>query len=155
MDNHAIAEVTDHEGVLAMQVMAVGGQLIAMDLREIAAVTEWRQPTPLPGAPVAVLGVICLEGRMLTVISLNALMNESQTGGQSFVALRGAEQIAIAVDNLTEVISIDPTELRQRGTTNSLLAAVITKDEQEISVVDPEQLFATAMRGRERRRRRF
>jgi len=150
-----VAGIIDERGGFALQVMSVGGRLIAIDTSAIETVIEWRQPTPLPGAPVAVLGVICLEGRMLTVISVNALLDEPPSEGQKFVALRGAEQIAAAVDNLGEVISIDPTELRPPNNKDSLLAGVIRKDEQEISLIDPRQLFATAVRGRERRRRRF
>jgi purine-binding chemotaxis protein CheW len=155
MDNSAIADVTDEPRRLALQLMSVGSQLIAIDTSEIDAVAEWRQPTPLPGAPAAILGVICLEGRMLTVISVSALLDEPQSDSRKFIALRGAEQIAAAVDNLGEMISIDPTELRQTDTKESLLAGLITRDEQEVSFIDPRQLFATAMRGRERRRRRF
>src|SRR4051812_30103290 len=121
MDNSAIADATNEQGALGLQLMSVGSQLIAIDTSEIEAVTEWRQPTPLPGAPVAILGIICLEGRMLTVISVSALLDEPQTDGQKLVALRGAEQIAAAVDNLGEVISIDPAELRQTDSKDSLV----------------------------------
>ncbi len=155
MNGPAIADATDERGRLELQLMSVGSQIVAIDTSEIDAVTEWRRPAPLPGAPVAVLGVICLEGRMLTVISMNDLLDEPKSNGQKLVALRGAEQIAAAVDNLGEVISIDPIELRRTDIKNSLLAGVIIKNEQEISLIDPGQLFATAMRGRERRRRSF
>ncbi|MGH9901668.1 MAG: chemotaxis protein CheW, partial [Pyrinomonadaceae bacterium] len=49
-------------------VMQAGGRLFAVFADEAGGVTEASAPTPLPQAPAAVLGVVSVRGKMLTVL---------------------------------------------------------------------------------------
>lgn len=56
--------------------MRAGGQLFAVRAEEADGVPQpCPRPTPLPRAPRAVLGVVCLRGRMRTVLDPLALLN--------------------------------------------------------------------------------
>ena len=119
----------------------VGSRLFGVDESKVATVADWRQPTPLPHAPPAVMGIVSLQGRMLTVLDLRRL-----TGGEStdnttprhVVALRGDEQLALAVDTLEGNIELP-------GDGNG----------SQVEVLNTSELFSLAIQGRERRKRRF
>jgi chemotaxis signal transduction protein len=138
----------------ALQLMFAGTQCVGLFADEIAGIADWRPPTPLPGAPAGVLGVVCIRGRMLTVLAAGVLLGEASVNSK-IVALRGAEQIALAVQHVGDVINFVPSSLPVSSEKGSLVLGVLTDGGRSISVVDHTQLFATAMRGRERRRRHF
>lgn len=140
----------------AVRVMFAGSQCLGLFADDIESIADWRTPTPLPGAPPAVLGVVCVRGRMLTVLDASSLLGETGSATRArIVTLRGDEQIALAVDRTGDLAEIAPDEMRDPKETNSLIIGVIEKSEPPISLLDSTQLFATAMRGRERRRRSF
>lgn len=127
---------------------------------EIATVASWREPTPLPQAPQTVLGVVSIQGRMLTVLNLATLLGSgagsSDQVHQHILALRGDEQLALAVDSLTETIEIGDAELDpapERG--EGLILGIISYSGAEIMILNVKELFSNAIQGRERRRRRF
>ena len=138
-----------------LRLLQVDKQTLALHDEEVLTVVEWTEPTPLPFAPASVLGVVSVQGRMFTVLDLGLLMdNEATEQEQRFiVALRGDEQLALAVadsksvETRTEEITLDSVSSLVRGT--------IRLDGQEVSLLNVDSLFAVAIRGRERRRRRF
>src|SRR5262249_6857769 len=118
---------------------------------------DWRTPTPLPGAPQSVLGVVSIRGRMLTVIDLTVLLGENDLPRKpkQIVALRGAEQLALAVDRAGDSIAIDGKLVVGVGRVGSLTVSVVKSGADQVEVLNTSELFAAAIRGRERRRRRF
>jgi purine-binding chemotaxis protein CheW len=77
---------------------------------EIATIAEWRRPTPLPHAPPEVLGVVSIQGRMLTVLDPLSLFGETTTllgfSPGILVALLGDEQIALAIETKGETLDL-------------------------------------------------
>jgi purine-binding chemotaxis protein CheW len=127
---------------------------------EIATIVAWREPTPLPKAPKSVLGVVSIQGRMLTVLDLAALRGleaaSNETDTKQLIALRGDEQLALAVDALGEPIplfgsDLDPTP----ATGDTLLLGVLHREGADLCILNAKELFPSAIQGRERRRRRF
>src|SRR5687767_13082952 len=51
-----------------------GSVQFAISENEIAAIEKWRAPAPLPNAPDSVLGVVGIQGRMLTVLDLSKIV---------------------------------------------------------------------------------
>jgi purine-binding chemotaxis protein CheW len=154
------AEENSEEIVRKLRLFRAGSRQFGIFVDEIATVAEWREPTPLPHAPKSVLGVVSLQGRMLTVLDLTALTNgqtaSSKRSHQHIVSLRGDEQLALAVGALGETIEIAEGDLESgREATGSLIAGVINHNSAEINVLNLKQLFSSAIQGRERRRRRF
>jgi chemotaxis signal transduction protein len=128
---------------------------------EIAAIENWRVPAPLPNAPESVLGVVGIQGRMLTVIDVAKLAGsipasveaEQQDAGQRILALRGDEQLALVIDG--EEPGIDVSDEIFNGTDMRGLMTTVSHAGRALSVLNPKQLFLSAIQGRERRRRRF
>ncbi|MBC7910181.1 MAG: chemotaxis protein CheW [Pyrinomonadaceae bacterium] len=135
-----------------------GARLIGIFADEAASVLEWREPTPLPRAPEAVLGVVSVRGRMLTVLDPRSLLGERRAGEElrpSFlIALRGDEQLALAVDSTERILEIfvDEIEAVQHGA--ELVRGIIQHGREIIAVLNIEEIFNAALYGAERRRQR-
>jgi chemotaxis signal transduction protein len=160
-----------------LQLVRAGASQFGVFADEIATIVAWRQPTPLPQAPKPVLGVVSVQGRILTVLDLalltggetaqsdseseasgdaagaahNAAPKESDAFHSNLVALRGDEQLALAVADVGESIELVDGFAAQPE--NGKL--VLQRDGAQITILNPKELFPTAIQGRERRRRRF
>ena len=129
------------EGYQRVLSFRVGSRLYGVDESKVATVANWRQPTPLPHAPPAVMGIVSLQGRMLTVLDLRRLAGGESTDNttpQHVIALRGDEQLALAVDTVEGSIE-SPNDT----------------DGSQVEVINVSALFSLAIQGRERRQRRF
>lgn len=152
--------MTKDESSIRLRTFRAGAQLLGIFEEEIATIADWRPPAPLPHAPSGVLGVVSIQGRMLTVVDPAQVMDEtSEQNGlswKSIVALRGDEQLALAVEDVGDIVEISESALQNPSATeNPLVRCVVYEREQAINVIEVKELFSTAMRGRERRRRRF
>jgi len=150
-----------------LAVMRAGGRLFAVYADEADSVTEGLRPTPLPGAPAAVLGVVCVRGRMRTVLDPLALFGDARqaapdatttttTTPRFVLALRGDEQLALAVERVERIVEAPPGGLRPPDDANSPapLRGHLVLDDTPVAVLDPASLFDAAMQGAERRRPR-
>lgn len=126
---------------------------------EITAIENWRAPTPLPNAPESVLGVVGIQGRMLTVLDIAKIpggthaSENTQISEGRLVALRGDEQLALVVDEEGEAIKVSDHAFHE--TEIDGLMTTISHEGIEFNVLNPTHLFLSAIQGRERRRRRF
>ncbi len=145
-----------------LQIVRAGSSEFGIYADEIAAVVAWREPTPLPNGPAAVLGVVSVQGRMLTVLNLAALpvaeaqSEEKPSASRKIVALKGDEQLALAVDEVGETISLASESLQSPAEDQSpIICGVLPREHAPIPILDTKALFPAAIQGRERRRRRF
>jgi len=137
-----------------LQVFNSGANQFAVFTDEVMTITDWREPAVLPHAPAAILGVVNIQGRMLTVLDLLQLLEQPRSQDPSHIlALRGDEQLALAIDGSRETIEHKFESAAEAN--GKLISGVINYDGDEISILDVRELFATAIQGRERRRRRF
>jgi purine-binding chemotaxis protein CheW len=121
----------------------------------ILEISYWTEPAPLPFAPPSVLGIVSLQGRMFTVVDAAVLLaRKAATQNRSIVALRGDEQLALAVDESLEVISINPDDVVNE-TDRELIQGTLRLNGKQVLLLDIDSLFAGIIRGRERRRRRL
>ena len=145
-----------------LAVVRASGRLFAVYADEADSVTEGLRPTPLPGAPPAVLGVVCVRGRMRTVLDPLALFGETtrdatDAATPGFVlALRGDEQLALAVERVERIIEAQPNSIQPPGEESGAapLRGHLLLDGGTVAVLDPARLFEAAMQGTERRRQR-
>jgi chemotaxis signal transduction protein len=136
-------------------VLTTGSRSFGIFADEIDTIVDWRPPTPLPNAPAGILGVVCVRGRMLTLIAAASLLEIEVEGNEKIVALVGDEQIGLAVGEAGEAINVEMPKLESHEGANALTLGMIDAAGQSIPVLNSKQLFATAMRGRERRKRQF
>jgi chemotaxis signal transduction protein len=139
-------------GMRAMRLLSAGAVNFAVPAEEIESIVEWRSPAPLPNAPAAILGVVCVHSRMLTVIAVSTLLGAEPTRNLKIVSLLGDEQIALAVEYVGELIE---NQSETEPGNDRLTLGEIVSNGQSIPILNSKQLFPTAMRGRERRKRQF
>ncbi|HEV7798278.1 MAG TPA: chemotaxis protein CheW [Pyrinomonadaceae bacterium] len=167
-DNEAIDNTQDFfdeasakEADRSLQLFRAGSSHFGIFTDEIATTIAWREPTPLPHAPKSVLGVVSVHGRMLTVLEVtilaareSAASDTTRAAQQHIIALRGDEQLALAVEALGETVKIADGDLESR-TAGTLVLGILHLEGSEINVLNVKELFPAAIQGRERRRRRF
>ena len=149
--------------LLDLFVFEAGSRIFAVPANQVDGTTEARVPAVLPHTPQAILGVVCARGRMLTVLDPTVLLT-----GQALrwprtlpcvIALRGDEQLALAAQSYRDKITIEEADIdrlgESGGDTAGLLLGRVRYGGEEILVLDVNYLFASVMRQRERRRRRF
>lgn len=142
--------------VRKVQLIRIGSLQFGVFENEIAGIANWREPTPLPNAPDSVMGVVSIQGRMLTVLDFRTLSGFSSDGSPKHIlALRGDEQLALAIDTAGKTIEIGDANIRNKQDTERFVLGVFDHDGTEISIMNVKELFPTAIQGRERRRRRF
>lgn len=158
-DSRQSIDEQKEEPARTLQLFRAGSHQFGVFEDEIATIAEWRDPTPLPHAPTSVLGVVSLQGRMLTVLDLAAFETQAAPRDDSrghILALRGDEQLALAVDALGETIKIPGHGLEEtQESAGKFVLGLLSHHGAEISILNTKELFPTAMQGRERRRRRF
>ena len=140
-----------------LQVFRVGARQFALEESEIATIADWRRPTPLPQAPPAVMGIVSLQGRMLTVLDLGKITEgDSADDGtpQHIIALRGDEQLGLAVHQIAA--KLKTSDVAFDGSDSSAIThGVLEHQGEQILIVNRKGLFSSAIQGRERRQRRF
>jgi chemotaxis signal transduction protein len=147
-----------------------GTRLLCVIKDEAYDAVEWREPTPLPRAPQAVLGVVSIRGRMFTVLDSFALVGEQIADAEQdkvarpsysfIIPLHGDEQLALASDDAPRAIEIytDEIEPSSSGQERGLkVSRAIVRDEhqREAVLLNLQEIFNAAMQGVDRRRRRF
>lgn len=150
-----------------LQLVQAGQNQFGIFADQISAIVEWQEPAPLPLAPGSVLGVVSIQGRMLTVLDLAKLAGAEVVFTDTpdrflrhLIALRGDEQLALAVEALGEVVQLPGKEslrnsITTQGTVTGPVLGVWQRKEAEIKVLNSKGLFPAAIQGRERRQRRF
>ena len=97
---------------------------------------------------------------MLTVLAPIKLFDQEASDDaispSYIVALRGDEQLALAVDSVEDVEEIPPTQLESSGLAlEPIVLCLLKRGDQPIRVLDVKKLFFAAIQGRHRRQRRF
>ena len=148
-----------------LQLVHAGSTQFGIFTDEISAIADWQEPAPLPHAPSTVLGVVSVQGRMLTVLDLAALtLSETapsdamRNAAVHLIALRGDEQLALAVDAVGEIITCNDSMMDSFGgpeTASALVRKVLQHEGCEIKILNLTGLFPTALKGRQRRQRQF
>jgi purine-binding chemotaxis protein CheW len=158
----ALDKQMTHQEPRRLQLLQTGSTQLGIFADEIATIAPWQLPTPLPHAPKSVLGVVSIQGRMLTVVDLGRLQGEQGGANNAasdvprrLIALRGDEQLALAVDSVGETIQFDTVDLNPKEAADKLVLGILHHEGAEIKILNLRELFPTAIQGRERRRRRF
>jgi chemotaxis signal transduction protein len=159
-----MSEVPEDPQLHDLVPFVAGDKVFAVFADQVDGTAEAKVPVPLPNGPPAVLGVICVRGRMLTVIDPIALLTGESFGWPatlpSVIALRGDEQLALAAQSCRDTITIAASDIQPDTRTNddsfeSAAFGMTVHGGEEITVLRADNLFAAAVRRKERRRRRL
>ena len=154
---------TPQDETRELLLLRAGARAFAVFADETDGVADALKPTPLPHAPRAVLGVVCVRGRMRTVLDPVALVCDNEEMGAAgagsatplfIVALRGDEQLALAAESDGGVVFVHDDALAPPDAADRVSRGTFNHDGTRVFVLDPSRLFDAALRGTERRRRR-
>lgn len=155
-----MSDAAGNQGARGLLVLRAGGRDFAVYADEADAVTGWREPSPLPHAPPAVLGVVCVRGRMRTLLDPARLPGAPPADGAEtdaprfIVALRGDEQLALAASHAERLAAEADEQPAPADPPLTFLRGTLRRQNRTVHLLDPARLFDAAMQGAERRRQR-
>ncbi|MET0156221.1 MAG: chemotaxis protein CheW [Rickettsiales bacterium] len=130
----------------------IGAQAFALETFDVEDVLLPQRYTPIPLSPFAVLGMINLRGRIVTVLSLRRLLGMDDPGDgascRHIVFRRDAELYSFIVDEVSDIIDLSPADIRKPPENLSPewkdLTVGVRPALKELTVIlDPEKIFAT------------
>src|SRR5215216_5445837 len=144
------------DGVARLLVFRVGYEHFAIPLSAVAEVADAQAIQRLPDAPPSVLGVASVRGMLVTVYDPRVLLAiEGKADGMILLFDRGDRREGLAIDDVFDSITIESGELLPApgsAASDRVLAGMIRRDSQLITVLDRDALLeaATEMREGER-----
>lgn len=92
---------------------ALAEEQFALPMSEVREVLRWRVPTPIPGTPQAILGVIHHHGIVLPVIDIRAMLGLATAaptrGTRLLVVEHDSIQAALVSDQVTDIVEVENT----------------------------------------------
>jgi purine-binding chemotaxis protein CheW len=149
---HSTAEY-ETASYLLLRISAERYMLDSTCVREVA---RWRAPTPVPGAPQAIAGIINQRGEVLPVINLGVLLGLHETpAGRStryLVAHHDETQLALLVDSVVDLVMLSPADHESLPATlppqqARLLQAIARIDGKPVSLLDLGEVVAVVRAG--------
>lgn len=150
------AELLD--STIELRLFRLATERFALLAKEVADVTSWRHPVPLPGAPEAILGIVAVQGRMITVLDTAKILGDARTeelvNPDFVIVLVGQEQLGLTATSEGVALEISLSDIEVAlNTEGRPLLGYVRQEGENVQILDPLQLFAAAIRGKERRRR--
>src|SRR5262252_6477629 len=129
-----------------------GGRTFAVLAAEVEGTADAKQVAALPYAPPAVVGVLCVRGRMLTTLDPVALLTGERLEWPALipcvVALRGDEQLALAAESFGGTITVDDGDIEAVAPDGErrhpAISGISRHGGEEISILSVSELFAAA-----------
>ena len=139
---------------------AIGDKLFAVFTDQVDATAEAKPFACLPRAPTAIVGVVCVRGRMLTVLDPAAALNHFTKQWEQplpyVLVMRGDDQLGFAAESCRDTITISAEDIQgSDAASDEPSLGIVRFAGEEILVLDVCRLFSRTVQRRERRRRRF
>lgn len=101
--------------VLQWATFRLGYELYGINVMQVREVLRYTEITPVPGAPIFVLGIINLRGNVVTVVDTRERFGLSQgeiTEHSRIVIIEVASQVVgLLVDSVAEVVYLSHSEI--------------------------------------------
>ncbi len=124
--------------------------LIAIEIEHIQEVVKGQQMTIVPLAPSHVCGLINLRGQLVMALNLKECLGlewQRETAGKmNVVIIHGDSLLSLLVDAIGDVITINPTNLREKPVNLPAKLAELTKGIYQLHnelliLIDVQKLF--------------
>lgn len=139
----------------------LAGEEYGLGILKVQEIRGWSPVTPIPRAPLWVLGVIDLRGAIVPVVDLRRRFElpPAEFGPATvIIVLRvasgsGERTIGLVVDEVSEVYDIDPSCLRAvpdigGGAAQELVAGLARTNDRTILLLDAERLAVGSVHSR-------
>lgn len=124
-------------------IFTLGGDRYGVLLSKVRTVVMPRPLTRVPRAPRALLGIMNLRGRVVSVVDLAALLGleSASPHGKVLLLNRGRTELGMAV---TDVVGIAPLEVKGRAPDGSpgFVSGVAQDDRGAVTLLDADGLDA-------------
>ncbi|WP_322488828.1 chemotaxis protein CheW [Chloroflexus sp.] len=129
----------------------VATERYALASAPVREIIRWRAPTPVPGAPPILPGVINQRGQILAVIDLRLLLGLAAAAPDRATRLiwvhHDAIDAALLVDAVDDLIPVDAAQLEPplvnlAGPAQRVIHALFRHYDQPVAMLDPAALFA-------------
>ncbi len=135
--------------------LTIGGEVYAVDLRNVREVFEVDVITPVPGMPPALVGVTNVRGAVVPVMDLRRLLGVSSAGPTPQYAViinHGNHQVGVLVERVPEIRTVQteqflPTPSGDAREGKPFLTAVLRLDDRMGGVVEVPTLLACVETG--------
>ena len=128
----------------------VDSLLLGFDISDVREVLGDETAVPVPLCPAVVRGLINLRGEVVTVIDARRLFQVSARGVEDhtpqIVVQSGRELLSLAVDDVLEVTTFEPSQLitrpdRMHDAVRRLTSGIVQREHDLIIVIDVSGLF--------------
>ena len=141
----------------------IGSRTFAVFTEQVDGTAESKPFAALPRAPHAVVGVVCVRGRMLTVLDptviLDAQIPQWEQTLPYVIVLRGDDQLGLVAETCRDTITISMADIERSSDDDEpqddFTIGLVRYGGEEMLILDSARLFRRATQRRERRRRRF
>ncbi|WP_447603605.1 chemotaxis protein CheW [Nitrospira sp. Nam80] len=150
--SHSKGESPSHrpDMSLRMCVLSLGGELFAIDLRNIREVFEVETVTAVPGMPSMLTGVTNLRGTVIPLLDLRASLGLSVADVSlpfAVVIRHGPRQVGVLVDHVPEIRSVPREHLLPAAHSGPagarpFVSSVLRLEERLGGVIEVPQVFA-------------
>lgn len=135
--------------------LTIGGEVYAVDLRNVREVFEVDVVTPVPGMPSALVGVTNVRGAVVPVMDLRRLLDVPSGGPMPRYAViikHGHHQVGVLVEKVPEIRTVQteqflPTPSGDAREGKPFLTAVLRLDDRMGGVVEVPTLLACVETG--------
>jgi purine-binding chemotaxis protein CheW len=139
------------KGKIKLVAFRVGDDQFAADIFSVERVLRHARPRPVPDLPAWLEGLIDYEGRVIPVISLRerfGVAGERPEGARTMVCVVGDSWIAMTVDSVQEVVTIDEAQLEPppaifRGLAREYLKGLVRRPEGVLVALDVAHLLTS------------
>ncbi|WP_430397378.1 chemotaxis protein CheW [Ferrovibrio sp.] len=131
----------------------VATESYALDILTVREIRGWTAENPLPNCPAHVRGVINLRGEVVPIYDLRLRLGATATPPTPshvvIVIAAAAGTYGLLVDTVSDILSLAPGDLQPvpqtgLGSDHAFLAALATRGEQMVSILDPDRLLGAA-----------
>ena len=97
-------------------VFTLGGKQYGVDLIKVQEIKEWEEPTPMPGTPNEVRGVLNLRGVVVPIVDMRLRfhMPEAEFTRETVIIVTLIQQraVGLVVDSVSDVISLSEGQFK-------------------------------------------
>jgi purine-binding chemotaxis protein CheW len=140
-----MAEETNARQLL---VFSLGEEEYALPVTSVQEIIHYTQPRSVASESHWIRGVISLRGKIIPVADLGArlgLTTEPGEGGKIVVVESGAVTAGVVVDDVDEVLTVDPSQLDAvPAAGNDAIDGIVKIDDRLIILLDLDSLFGGA-----------
>ena len=137
-----MAEETNARQLL---VFSLGEEEYALPVTSVQEIIHYTQPRAVASDSHWIQGVISLRGKIIPVADLGArlgLASAAGTGGKIVVVESGAVTAGVVVDDVDEVLTVDPSQLDTVPAAGTeAIDSIVKIDDRLIILLDLESLF--------------